>query len=95
MKHDYKAALEEFENGDGFTSVETNETIRHALAMMQKLEEPSDGMLDAGDEAFEVERSKQQSSSLRLFGKEAYASGGFLLSIFKAMLEQAEKEIEG
>lgn len=70
MKHDYAAVKQELlmalteDSASRWATFcrENYPTIKHALAMMQKLEEPSEGMVHA---------------------------------VFKAILEQAEKEIEG
>lgn len=86
MKHDYEAALKFIAHKDGQDCIETEEyyhifkyhgdTIRHAIAMMSKLQEPSDGMIMAGIKAWN--------------------GGAFaVVTQFKAMLEQAEKEIDG
>lgn len=82
--HDYKAVIDVFkeyqhlmhESGLPILNKNCFDAIEHALAMMQKLQEPSEGMVDAGINAWR---------------KSEFA----IVTILKAMLEQAEKEIGG
>lgn len=80
-KHDYEAALDEFLNGDGYTSEETNEAILHALRLAKKVTgEPSEGMIEEGD---------KHTSKAWAKGYEADCE-----AIYAAMISQAQKEIE-
>jgi hypothetical protein len=53
MTHDFKAALEDFLDGDGGQYSETNEAIIFALKLAEKvLGEPSEGMVRAAANHF-------------------------------------------
>lgn len=76
----YAAALDNFKSQWSLLEYGNDyDVICHALLMMQKLQEPSDGVLKAG--------------------KDGWFNAKFAPSLYrdtlKAMLEQAEKEIEG
>jgi hypothetical protein len=51
MKHDYAKALEDFRatrlRGDVYLNFDTLVCIEHALLMMQKLQQPSEGLVEA------------------------------------------------
>ena len=85
MKHDYAAASGKFSNPENCLnfSVEEYNAIRHALFMMQKLQEPSLGMREAGVKSMNGPWTK---SGKRFDIHDAEDA-------FKAMLEHAEKEI--
>lgn len=109
MKHDYAAALYEInkagnqKEGGGvefamicaFDAAELianhYDAIRHALLMMQKLQEPSEGMVDhaataaRSANAYVVDKFETAKAKERVL----------IQAAFHAMLEQAEKEIEG
>ena len=80
MKHDYKSAMSWFEHQMKKGDLRQElSTAYHALLMMQKLEEPSGEVICAGIANFSLQRSAMTS----------------IRESLRAMLEQAEKEIEG
>lgn len=87
--HDYDATIDELktyqhlmhESGLPILNKYCFDVIEHALSMMQKLEEPSEGMISAVCEVY-CESDDTGAISTAKQG-------------MKAMLEQAEKEIEG
>jgi len=87
MKHDYASVKQELlmalteDSGSRWATFcrEHYPAIKHALAMMQKLQEPSGAMIYRGDnEVFHPEKENASEPSR---------------GVLKAMLEQAEKEI--
>lgn len=90
MKYNYSAAIDELkmyqnlmhESGKPILNKNCFDVIEHALAMMQKLQEPSDDML------------RDLTRGFRDFFSEKCPYPPARKAI-KAMLEQAEKEIEG
>lgn len=55
---------------------------------------PTEEMEDAADEPFHEALNKQTESSMRLFGKRAYASTGFSVPMWKAMIQASQPKTE-
>jgi hypothetical protein len=81
MKHDY--AMAEINLLEGELNPDDIKTIRHALRMMQKLEEPSHDMFNAGYNSFfdPIGQSNSPLNKIRIGNS------------FRAIIKQAKKEI--
>jgi hypothetical protein len=84
-QHDYKAALEDI--SQGYLLSRHIEAVIHALRMMEKLENPSDTLIQAMYDAFHAPIGMTPSSTKAINSIRMY-------NAFKAVLDQAKKEIE-
>lgn len=65
--------------------------VADARSAVEGLREPTEDMLDAADDPFHDEWRKQKADSVRLYGKEGYASSPFSQRIWQAMVGEALK----
>lgn len=65
-----------------------------ARAAIEAMREPTEAMMEAADEPFHDELTKQRAYAMEHYGKPAYATGGFTERMWRAMITAALAEGE-
>lgn len=68
--------------------------IPDARAAIEAMREPTEAMMEAADEPFHDELTKQRAYAFAHYGRPAYATGGFTERMWRAMITAALAEDE-
>lgn len=77
-----------------YTAMHQTDYLAAARVAIEAMREPTEAMMEAADEPFHDELTKQRAYAMEHYGKPAYATGGFTERMWRAMITAALAEGE-